>query len=38
VEQEVDLGAEKLRDVSDGRVLTGRTKLAPYTSFVLERA
>jgi beta-galactosidase len=37
-DQVVDLGATKLRDVSDGRVLTGRTTLAPFASFVLEKA
>ena len=37
-EQVVDLGGAKLRDVSDGRVLTGPTKLAPFASFVLEPA
>lgn len=37
-EQVVDLGATKLREVSDGRVLTGQTKLAPFASFVLEKA
>jgi len=28
----------RLKDVSDGRVLTGRTTLAPFASLVLERA
>jgi beta-galactosidase len=37
-DQVVDLGAIRLRDVTDGRVLTGRTTLAPFASFVLERA
>jgi beta-galactosidase len=37
-DQVVDLGATKLRDVSDGRVLTGRTTLAPFASFVVEKA
>jgi len=36
-DQVVDLGAIRLRDVTDGRVLTGRTTLAPFASFVLER-
>ena len=36
-DQVVDLGRMRLRDVSDGRVLTGPTKLAPFASFVLER-
>jgi beta-galactosidase len=36
--QVVDLGAIRLRDVSDGRVFTGRTTMAPFASFVLERA
>jgi beta-galactosidase len=38
VEQVVDLGARRLKDVADGRVLTGRTTLAPFASIVLERA
>jgi beta-galactosidase len=37
-DQVVELGAIRLRDVSDGRVLTGTTTLAPFASFVLERA
>jgi beta-galactosidase len=37
-DQVVDLGAIRLKDVSDGRVLTGKTTLAPFASFVLERA
>lgn len=37
-DQVVDLGAIRLKDVSDGRVMTGRTTLAPFASFVLERA
>jgi beta-galactosidase len=37
-DQVVDLGATKLRDVSDGRLLTGRTTLAPFGSFVVEKA
>jgi beta-galactosidase len=36
--QVVDLGAIRLKDVADGRVLTGRTTLAPFASFVLEKA
>jgi beta-galactosidase len=36
-DQVVDLGAIRLKDVSDGRVMTGRTTLAPFASFVLER-
>ena len=36
--QMVDLGAVRLKDVTDGRVFTGRTSLAPFASFVLERA
>ena len=36
-DQAVDLGAIRLKDVSDGRVMTGRTTLAPFASFVLER-
>ena len=27
----------RLKDVSDGRIMTGRTTLAPFASFVLER-
>jgi beta-galactosidase len=37
-DQVVDLGSATLKDVSDGRVLTGRTTLAPFASFVLEKA
>ena len=37
-DQVVDLGAIRLKDVSDGRIMTGRTTLAPFASFVLERA
>jgi len=37
-DQVVDLGWTRLKDVSDGRVLTGRTTLAPFASFVLEKA
>jgi beta-galactosidase len=37
-DQVVDLGAILLKDVDDGRVMTGRTTLAPFASFVLERA
>jgi beta-galactosidase len=36
--QVVDLGTQRLRDVGDGRVLTGRTTLAPFASLVLEKA
>jgi beta-galactosidase len=36
--QALDLGAIRLKDVSDGRVFTGRTTLEPFASFVLERA
>jgi len=36
-DQVVDLGAARLKDVSDGRIMTGRTTLAPFASFVLER-
>jgi beta-galactosidase len=36
-DQVVDLGPTKLRDAGDGRVLTGRTTLAPFASFVLEQ-
>jgi beta-galactosidase len=35
--QVLDLGAIRLKDVSDGRVFTGRTTLEPFASFVLER-
>ena len=35
-DQVVDLGAIRLKDVSDGRVMTGTTTLAPFASFVLE--
>jgi hypothetical protein len=34
----LDLGTTRLKDVSDGRIFTGRTTLAPFASFVLERA
>jgi beta-galactosidase len=34
----VDLGGIRLKDVSDGRILTGRTTFAPFASFVLELA
>jgi beta-galactosidase len=37
-EQVVDLGTTKLRDVTDGQVFTGPTRLAPFASFVLEQA
>jgi beta-galactosidase GanA len=37
-DQVLDLGAIRLKDVSDGRVMTGKTTLAPFGSFVLERA
>jgi len=37
-DQVVDFGAVRLKDVSDGRVFTGRTTLAPFASFVLERS
>jgi len=37
-DQVVNLGAIRLKDVSDGRIFTGRTTLAPFASFVLERA
>jgi beta-galactosidase GanA len=37
-DQVVDLGSLRLKDVSDGRVLTGRTTLTPFASLVLERA
>jgi beta-galactosidase len=36
-DQVLDLGAIRLKDVSDGRVMTGKTTLAPFASFVLER-
>jgi beta-galactosidase len=36
-DQVVDLSAIRLKDVSDGRIMTGRTTLAPFASFVLER-
>jgi beta-galactosidase len=38
VEQTLELGALRLKSAADDRVLTGRTTLAPYASFVLERA
>lgn len=37
-DQVVELGAVRLKDVSDGRIMTGKTTLAPFASFVLERA
>jgi beta-galactosidase len=37
-DQVVDLGALRLKSIDDGRVMTGRTTLAPFASFVLERA
>jgi len=36
-EQVVNLGTLRLKDAGDGRVLTGRTTLAPFASLVLER-
>jgi beta-galactosidase GanA len=36
--QVVDLGTLSLKSVGDGQVLTGRTTLAPFASFVLEKA
>jgi beta-galactosidase len=36
-DQTVDLGVIRLKDVADGRVLAGRTTLAPFASLVLER-
>jgi len=36
-EQVVDLGTLRLQDAGDGRVMTGKTTLAPFGSFVLER-
>jgi beta-galactosidase GanA len=36
-EQAVDLGAARLKDVSASRIMTGRTTLAPFASFVPER-
>ena len=36
--QVVDLGTLRLKQVGDGGVLTGRTTLAPFASFVLEKA
>jgi beta-galactosidase len=37
-DQVLDLGTIRLKEVSDGRILTGRTTLAPCASFVVERA
>jgi beta-galactosidase len=37
-DQVIDLGVLKLKDVSDGRVFTGRTTLKPFASFVVEKA
>jgi len=37
-EQVVDLGSLSLKSLGDQRVLTGRAALAPFVSFVLERA
>ena len=37
VDQVIDLGALRLKDVSGGTVFTGRTTLQPYASFVVER-
>ncbi len=34
----VDLGGVGLKSVEDGRVFTGRITLAPFASFVLEKA
>jgi len=36
--QVVDLGTLRLKKVGDGGVLTGRTTLEPFASFVLEKA
>jgi beta-galactosidase len=36
-DQVVDLGRLSLKCVDDGRVFTGRTTLAPFASFVLEK-
>jgi beta-galactosidase len=36
--QDVDFGALRLKDVEDGHVLTGRTTLAPFASFIVEKA
>jgi beta-galactosidase len=36
-EQALDLGATRLRDVGDGTVLTGATRLPPFLSRVVER-
>jgi hypothetical protein len=33
-----DFGNARLKDVSDGRVFTGRTPLPAYASFVVQRA
>jgi beta-galactosidase len=33
----VDLGTLRLKDIADGRVLTGRVTLAPFAALVLER-
>jgi beta-galactosidase GanA len=35
--QVVDLGALRLKALGDGLVLTGRTTLEPFASFVLEQ-
>jgi beta-galactosidase len=34
--QALDLGARRLRDVTDGRALSGRVTLPPYASWILE--
>jgi beta-galactosidase len=34
----LDLGGLKLKEIGDGRVLTGRTTLEPFAALVLERA
>ena len=36
--QSIDLGSATLKAIGDGRVLSGRTKLEPFASLVLERA
>jgi beta-galactosidase len=36
-DQVVDLGTLSLKSIGDGRVLRGRTTLAPFASFVLEK-
>jgi beta-galactosidase len=36
-EQVVNLGTLRLKDAGDGRVVTGRTTLAPFASLVVER-